>query len=350
MSDAEDPKPSIALPEPPPVAPGEPAPEPAPRIVTQTVVRRGSFLGTVAGGVLAALAGYGAAQFVPQGWPLITRAPDSALTAQLDAQAKEIAALKQAKPAADPALEQRLAALETAPAPDLAPLQARLDVLDARLTTLEAAPPGSGVNPAALTALQAEVQALKAQAGGIDTAAVQAALAREVDAARAETSQLVAETRARIALGQMRAALDSGAPFAAQLPDLGEVPAALADHAATGLPTLPTLRATFPDAARLALEASLNADMGATWAERIGSFLKAQTGARSLEPREGGDPDAVLSRAEAALAAGDLTTALTELDALPDAGRTAIADWRQGADARAAGLAAFADLAKRFGE
>ena len=84
---------------------------------------------------------------------------------------------------------------------------------------------------------------------------------------------------------------------------------------------------SFPQAARDALEAALRANMGESWTERVGSFLRSQTGFRSLSPREGNDPDAILSRAEAALTAGRVAEAVAELEAMPEAGQPALADW-----------------------
>ena len=138
------------------------------------------------------------------------------------------------------------------------------------------------------------------------------------------------------ARAKLQAALDSGAPYGAAVADMAgqDLPAILTDNAQSGLPTLQTLRTSFPDAARVALDTALQANMGESWAERVGAFLRGQTGARSLTPREGTDPDAVLSRAEAALAAGDLPTALTELDALPPQAQAALTDWRAKADLR----------------
>jgi hypothetical protein len=70
---------------------------------------------------------------------------------------------------------------------------------------------------------------------------------------------------------------------------------------------------------------------------------------RSLAPREGNDPDAVLSRAEAALAAGDLGTALAEAAALPEAGQAAMAGWVGLAAVRQAATAALAELTAAVG-
>lgn len=370
MTDAENPKPEeVAA----PVVLTEPTrPEPSAPAAPAPVRRRGGFIGSLLGGVIAAGAGFGLAHYVPQGWPLgLSTVSDP----QIAAQATEIAALKAEverlaalpAPVPDTALADRIAALESATpaAPDLTPLEARITTVEQRLAAIETVPvDGSSATPAAiaaqaqaLAALQADVQALKAGGGmPADLAALaEQAEARlkeaeaRAEALKAETEALGATSRAQTALGLVMAAMDSGAPFAGVLPDLGEAPEALTSQAATGVPTLPALRETFPEAARLALEAALREDMGATWAERIGSFLQSQTGARSLTPRDGTDPDAVLSRAEAALAAGDLAAALTEVQGLPEVAQTAMADWRTKAEARQAALAALTGLAARIG-
>jgi hypothetical protein len=82
---------------------------------------------------------------------------------------------------------------------------------------------------------------------------------------------------------------------------------------------------------------------------RITAFLRAQTGARSLTPREGNDPDAILSRAEAALREGDLVATLAELDALPAEGAARLAEWRAQAEARLAASQAVAELVASLG-
>ena len=232
-------------------------------------------------------------------------------------------------------------------------VEARLSALDAQIAGLAAA--GNGVGAAALTALQAEVAALKASGGPLPGALAEMTrtLDAKIAAAEAETATIVArvETAAaaadqRSALGQIRAALDSGAPFAAALVPLATVtlPDILSATAETGVPTLQTLQAGFPDAARAVLEAATQADPGASWTQRIGAFLMAQTGARSLTPRDGSDPDAVLSRAEAALRSGDLTATISELNGLPDAGLAAMAPWLALAHQRLAAQDAVAAL------
>ena len=322
-----------------PVTPAPAAP-PAPR--------SGAVVPMVIGGVLAAGIGFAAALALPGYWPGTDATP---LQGQLDAQAGEIRALQATvaqlaetpTQAVDTALADRLAAVEAAIAapatqPDTALLVTRLDALDQTVAALRSDTSTVGaIDPASLTALQAQIDALKS--GGIaDTVLAEASAAIDAKLAEAEArvaavksaaEAIASATTRRAALHQLQAALDSGDSYGSAMADLTDatLPAVLADHAASGLPTLQSLRQSFPDAARAALDAALRANTGASWTDRVSAFLRGQTGARSLIPREGSDPDAVLSRAEAALAAGDLTAALAEIGALPSAGQSAMADW-----------------------
>lgn len=346
-----------------PVA-AEPASEVAPERVLEAPVapppeRRGgsgAFFGMVLGGVIAAGAGFGLARYMPD---LLPVGAESGLAATVQAQAEEIAALREqvaalpVKPAADPQLESRVAALEGAVAPDIAGIEGRL-------AALEAAVGGMG-SVGAPPELAAELQALKDQVARLGsggtvpadvTAAADAAEARLKEAeARAaamaeEAAAAAAASRRAAAVDRVAAALDSGAPYQGALRDLGaDVPPVLAENAAGGLPTVAELADSFPVAARDALEAALRANMGESWTERVSNFLRSQTGLRSLSPREGDDPDAVLSRAEAALEAGDVATAVTELQAMPESGKPALADWLAQAQLRVDAEAAFAALA-----
>ena len=104
------------------------------------------------------------------------------------------------------------------------------------------------------------------------------------------------------------------------------------------------LQESFVEAARDALVLSMRETAGDGIWSRLGAFLRSQTGARSLTPRAGTDPDAVLSRAEAALANGDLSAAITELDGLPEEGKARMSEWIALADRRLKALAALGDV------
>ena len=69
-----------------------------------------------------------------------------------------------------------------------------------------------------------------------------------------------------------------------------------------------------------------------------------QIGGRAVAPRDGDDPDAVLSRVGAAVAGGDLEAALAEIAALPQGARDVLAPWVADVEARRAAEAGLAAL------
>ena len=334
----------------------KPAPEqPMPSMNPQapvTVKSGPSFLPLVLGGVVAAGLGFGLARYVvPEGWPVPGM---SALQIQLAEQAKDIDTLRAellALPKGDAAnvvlgelgavRDTAAAALEAAEAAKLATanlpaaisgedLAPRLAALEDRLKVLEQRPVTAGsVDPAVLSNLTAEIDSLRS--GLATQKAAAEALVTEAEAVRADAAAKAQFVLLRAALTKVEASMLDGAPFVEPLTLLVNaglpVPAILSENAENGLPTLSALIEGFDEPARAALEKSLRGNMGSTWSDRVGSFLRSQTGARSLTPQEGDDPDAVLSRANAALIAGDLQTALTEIATLPEAAQTALADW-----------------------
>lgn len=222
---------------------------------------------------------------------------------------------------------------------EIAALAARIDGL-AKVLESTPAPVAGDVSASsfadltnAVAALKAELAAIKATPGSAAAGDIRAEVDRAMAAwADEQSAKLQADSEAAKAKGatieavqRIRAASLSGAPYADSLPALSgvSVDPLITGQADTGLMTRAQLAEAFPDPARRALDASLRAsDGGGFW-----GFLRIQTGARSLEPREGDDPDAVLSRAEAAVIAGDISGALSELDGLPAEGQAQMADW-----------------------
>lgn len=303
----------------------------------------GRFLGLVTGGALAAGAGFGLATYgVQQGWPILQApAPESAPTQELAALKAEVARLA-ALPSGEPAapldlkpLEDRLTALETAPPPaparpvDLAPLEARMADLEARLAS---ATPG---NPEAITArIEAEVAARMQE------------VTAETDRLRSEAEALQARAAERAALLTLQGAMASGLGLPEAIAGTASLslPPALTDWAKAPV-TRAALRDSFPETARLALAAARAAEQAqGTTTERLTTFLMNQTGARSTTARAGDDPDAVLSRMEAAVSAGDLPGALALRAALPEVAQPPLADWAAQAEALLAAETALAAL------
>ncbi len=336
----EDPAPETADTQPEP----EPEPEVTPESASPEPPKQGAG-GLILGGVIAAVLG-GAAVFAVERFVLPAPGVDaSALEARL-------AALESAPaPAAaeDTVTDAERAAIAEAVAP-LADLSARLDALDERITQLEAIPPGSGGDPAVLNRLQSQAEAAEADRARLeaDLAAAEARAAAQIaaaeDRARAAEEAATAEARAaarEAAEQRLIAAIETGAPFGdalAALSEFGVDTAALGPVAETGVPSLVALQDAYPDLAREALSESLKETVGAGAGERFMAFIQAQVGARSLTPREGDDPDAILSRAEAALANGQIAVALDELGSLPEGGQAVFADWRARAEQRLTAL------------
>ncbi|WP_172327834.1 hypothetical protein [Mangrovicoccus sp. HB161399] len=215
------------------------------------------------------------------------------------------------------------------------------DGLEKRLTDISAA------SAAELTAMQEEAR--KDLASAQDAAAAQVAAAEE----RARQAEADAEARAQAAvaqaaLAQVVAALNAGIPYETALPALQavtDVPQVILDNGGSGIPTVLELQESFTPAARDALQASLTTTMTEDPADRLLAFLRTQTGVRSLEAREGDDPDAVLSRMTVAIEEGDLAAALGELGTLPEAGQEELSAWAAQAQARVDADAALPDLA-----
>lgn len=351
------------------------------------VVRRGpGFFPLLLGGVAAALAGAGGTIYAlphlpPQlagllpavTAPADTSALETALTegrARVDSLATEVNALKTAAPPAPDlsgvkGVMDEVAASNRSLQETLTALATRVEALEQRPAALTTNADGTVVaapDSGQLAALQSQINTLREQIAAATSsgAATQEQIAAaantarsEIAAAQAESERLRNETAAatqrslaQAAVARVSAAFESGAPMAgpigaAEAAGLS-VPAALKGN----VPSLTSLQVAFPQAAREALKASRKAAAGETLGERLGAFLMAQTGARSVEPRAGDDPDAVLSRASAAVNAGDIPVALTEIGALPQAGQALMSGWVTTAQQRVVAAQALLDLAK----
>jgi hypothetical protein len=104
-------------------------------------------------------------------------------------------------------------------------------------------------------------------------------------------------------------------------------------YAASGLPTVGVLTATFDDAARAALDAERSAS-GADWLTRLWANLTALVTVRAVGETQGDSTESRIARAELRLKAGDLPAAVQELQPITGAARTALDPWFAQAEAR----------------
>lgn len=353
------------------IRPATAAPLP-PRETVKVVERRGGFFPMVLGGAVAAGLGAGAMFYalprLPDGWRpagLTTPAPtvDTAAVEAAAVKAAEAAAAAQVAAANDQivALTQQVEALKAAPVAaggegvpaglvtDLQALKAQLEAQAQQLQQLAARPAAAGGE--AMAGLQAEAQQIVAQVRE-QAQAAQGQIAAAQDQAKAlmaEAEAAAQRAQGQGALASLQAAMQTGAPVAAPVAALAEAGVAVPQQIASGeVPQLVALQADFPDAARAALAAVAAADAADQGVlDRVGSFLRVQTGARTVGgPREGTDPDAILSRAEAALGASDVAGALAEVATLPEPGQQAMADWTLRAQAWVAAQEAVAKIAE----
>lgn len=264
---------------------------------------------------------------------LIAEAPadqtDAGLQATLAAQASQLRALD----GAVTVLQNNTATSD---------LKTRLDDLAAQVTDLAARPQ---VDPAQIQRVQALAEGAQQAQAHIDAAAKDAAAQLTTVREQVSQTQAAADEATRKALTAAAAAtLAASLDRSVSTPDRS---AALADLQQAGVETptalaapvvpLDELQAQFDDASRAGLNAALRSGSSGGG---FFNFLRVQTGARSVAPRAGDDPDAVLSRAGDAVARGDISAALSEIATLPEPAQQAMADWtvkaHAWADARSA--------------
>jgi len=394
--------------EAPPQAPAEPDEPPPWAEPPRERTSGGSFVWGICGVVVgAAVALGGAWYFDPRGEPLrdlgarqsaldAGAAAQSAATKGLDARigALESAQAGFAKTAALEPIDKRLAAVEAAEAAPAKPVA--LDAIEQRLAKLES----GAVDPEAITAAQKEARAAREDAakalaqaaaagrgsepptpapgpdprigelsadetalgGRIDK--LEAALAARIAkieaalaAPKAETRAPQTETAPKVdAAGQAIAALaleqrlTAGQPFAAEwaaLSRLGADGAALATLkplSDTGAPTAAALAASFAKIAPGLVAVADNPEIGDGVVDRMLDHMRKLVRVRAVGEIAGDDPAALVSQIEAALARGQVVSALGVYARLPEAARKEGADWAGTVNARIAADAAAQSL------
>ncbi len=341
-------------------APSERAAPPSAPAVTHEVRSGPSTFALVFGGLLAGAAGFLVATFaVPDGWPNptpteqgVTSEDLAMLSSQVEALAAEVEGISVAAP--DPTvpvdlgpLESGLEALQSAISGSedrLTSLSETVEALGTRLQTLEEQPAPS--EPDGSAAMEAQLEAFRTELDAVTDAArasIEEAQAR-ADQIEAEAAESAAAAARQAAISEIAAALESGAAFAGSTARLDNVPEALASVAETGVRTLSSLQDEFPDKARDALRTAQTVQEDASTGDRMVAFLRRQTNARSLAPRDGDDVDAILSRAEAALTGGDLSAAIAEVQNLPEDALAAMGTWIDDALARQAAVSSLGEL------
>ncbi len=344
--------------EQPPAEPKDATTAPAPVIKETIVERKAGFFPMLLGGVAAAVAGFGLSQYLgPNGWPFSDGAGfEAEISEKLSDQEAQIGELESQLSALSPRIDKadkRYSDIEAMIGgivgrsndfgETLNDLEAQVSTMALHINLLEKRPMEDAVSPATIAAYQAELDKLVASVDA-ERAEMEKQRQEVADLAqRAVEAEQSAQREAlvsdlKIATATVIADVNAGKPFAASLEPLiasniVSVPEGLTSVADTGVPTQSDLLNSFPKAARQALATARASEDDGT-RPSLTSYFAAQLGARSVQPREGDDADAVLSRAEAAVANGDLEAAFKEIEGLSDDAKADMADWVAAAKTR----------------
>ncbi|NKK71781.1 hypothetical protein GFM13_15600 [Rhizobium leguminosarum bv. viciae] len=327
-------KPLMDAPEEEPAAPqpsfAPPPEQPAPKSAgTSGLIAAGIF------GGLVALLGAGAIQYagyLPGSSAPQTTSPETAdLAGEIDGLKQTVANLA-ANPAStdDGELAKRVAALETAakaPAAGAPADSVNVEALNQKIVELT----GQLDQLRATLAQSSEQQTTN----GADIAK----RLEEAEKKLNEPREDVAVARA-IAAAALKAAIDRGGPFLAELDTFAGVApddptvADLKAFAETGIPSRTELVAEVPDVATAIVEAVNQPDPNQSWSDRLMSSAKSLVTVRPVGNIEGESVEAIAARMEEKVKNGDLPGASAEWNSLPALGKQASAAFKQSLEAR----------------
>ncbi|OAV54826.1 hypothetical protein A6U98_09725 [Rhizobium sp. WYCCWR10014] len=307
-----------------------PPEQPAPKSAgTSGLIAAGIF------GGLVALLGAGAIQYagyLPGSAASQTTSPETAgLAGEIDGLKQAVANLA-ANPAStdDGELAKRVAALETAakaPAVAAPADSANVDALNQKIAELT-----GQVDQLRSTLAQSSEQQTT---NGADIAK----RLEEAEKKLNEPREDVAVARA-IAAAALKAAIDRGGPFLAELDTFAGVAPddpAVADlkaFAETGIPSRAELVGEVPDVATAIVEAVNQPDPNQSWSDRLMSSAKSLVSVRPVGNIEGESVEAIAARMEDKVKSGDLPGASAEWNNLPALGKQASTAFKQSLEAR----------------
>ncbi len=227
----------------------------------------------------------------------------------------------------------------------VATLETGADDLTAEVSSLRQLPETVNADLAAVRAeIGAAIEAVKTDlsAARAATDSTMAALDQRLAAAETASRHSATWTRsaAVIAVSALQNAAAGSKPFAGELSAVAEIAGtsepveALRPYAESGVATMADLAAKMAEMTA-AWQARETGDAGGDILSQLWGSARDVVRIRPVGAVDGKAADAVLSRIKAALAAGDLTAALAEWEKLPEAAKSAFAEWHEAADARA---------------
>ncbi len=304
-------------------------PSPAPQ--------RGGTSALVAAGIvggLIALVGAGAIQYAGylpgSSSPAAPSADITNLSAEIDGLKQSVSNLAAAPATSDTsALEQRIAALEAS----------------------AKNPPAAAADTTAVDAVNQKIVDLTGQIDQLRGAVSQATEQKASDGADIEQRLAEAEKKLNeprqdvavakaIAAAALKAAIDRGGPFVAELDTFAGVSpddptaADLRSFAETGVPSRADLIRQVPDVATAIVDSVNQTDPNQSWSDRLMASAKSLVKVRPVGNIEGESVEAIAARMEDKIKNGDLQGAASEWANLPAQAKEASAAFKQSLDAR----------------
>ncbi|MEK1855836.1 MAG: mitofilin family membrane protein [Phyllobacterium sp.] len=193
---------------------------------------------------------------------------------------------------------------------------------------------------ARIAALETQLSASAQKAEHAEGAA--AGAAERLNALEAKVNDTSGQTNMALAMAatSLKAAIDRGGPFAAELdtylavaPTPGDADS-LRAVAAKGVPTIGMLASQFGDIAPKIIAAARAVDPNAGVLDRLWASAEGLVEARPVGMVEGESVDAITARIEAHLHAGDIKAAIAEGEKLPENAKTVSMDFTNAMKAR----------------
>ena len=291
-------------------------------------------LGLIAAGLLGGVIALGGAAGLQYWGVLPSLGSNEKAEASLNLMSSEIEGLKTK-------LAEQAAAV---PEVDLSPVEAKLAALEEKIAKVPEANGLSADADARISALAEQVKAAETAGAMLksESETVRAALQMRIEAVEKKLDQPRDDVEVAVAIASagLKAAIDRGGPFTAELSTLEgispEDPAVkeLKTFAASGVPSRTTLVADFPKVADTILAASRSDDPNQSFTDRLMSSAFSAIQVRPVGEVEGEGPEAIVARMEARLTNGDLPAAAAEWAKLPEPAKKASEGYKRLLDAR----------------
>jgi len=247
-------------------------------------------------------------------------------------------------------------------AAEIAALRSELQTANSRLAKMEqaAAAPQSGLLPddtaARFQTMDSRLAALETQiARAADRDSLTALQDRLTRVEKDSAGVMLRRAATILAAANLARAAQSGAAFDQELGALRTLapddPALVPlEPLAVGVPTAPMLAASFPQAARDALQSDADNQAGRNPVGRVWATLRRLVNVRRIGDVEGTTNADRLARAQVNLDRGDLAAATTEAGAVTGAAAASLSPWLKNAQARLTADRAIAEINRRVAQ